>query len=52
MELQHTRFKLEIVNLFDAHYYQHLSYQRDPFAAGLHVYEPGRMVRLSVAYEM
>lgn len=37
---------LDLENVTDALYYQHLSYLRDPFAAGLQVYEPGRLVRL------
>ncbi|MEP0547281.1 MAG: hypothetical protein ABJF88_10150 [Rhodothermales bacterium] len=37
---------LEAVNLTDALYYQHLAYRRDPFSAGLPVYEPGRLLRL------
>jgi iron complex outermembrane receptor protein len=39
---------LEVVNVTDALYGEHLSYARDPFAAGLRVMSPGRTVRLAV----
>lgn len=45
-----VKWSLEVVNLTNAVYYQHLSYLRDPFAAGNIVYEPGRYVRFSIAY--
>ncbi len=38
---------LEIENLTNSQYYQHLSYYRDPFASGVDVFEPGRTIRLS-----
>ena len=38
---------LEVENITDAQYYQHLSYLRDPFASGIDVFEPGRTIRLS-----
>lgn len=38
---------LEIENLTNAFYYQHLSYLRDPFASGAKVFEPGTTVRLN-----
>lgn len=44
----HTTIAAEVANLFDALYYEHLSYQRDPFASGLRVYAPGRSARLSL----
>ncbi|MBP7146838.1 MAG: TonB-dependent receptor [Acidobacteria bacterium] len=37
-----------IANLFDAQYTTHLSYQRDPFAAGVKIPEPGRSAYLTV----
>ncbi|MBK7107001.1 MAG: hypothetical protein IPH62_17140 [Ignavibacteriae bacterium] len=38
---------VEIENILNANYYQHLSYLRDPFASGLKVFEPGRVFRIS-----
>ncbi len=38
---------LEVENITNALYYQHLSYLRDPFASGSRVYEPGTTVRLN-----
>lgn len=46
-----TRYLLvqaEISNLLDRTYAEHLSYMRNPFAAGVRVYEPGRIVRVSL----
>jgi iron complex outermembrane receptor protein len=37
-------------NLFDKKYFEHLSYLRDPFAAGVKVPEPGRTFYLNVSY--
>lgn len=42
---------LEIENLTNALYYQHLSYLRDPFASGSRVFEPGRTVRMNFRYK-
>ncbi len=39
---------VEIENLFNANYFQHLSYLRDPFSSGLKVFEPGRVFRISL----
>lgn len=39
---------LEVVNVTDALYAEHLSYVRDPFASGLRVTAPGRTVRLAL----
>jgi len=36
-------------NVFDETYSEHLSYQRDPFRAGVRVYEPGRNVYAGVS---
>ncbi len=38
---------LEIENITNALYYQHLSYLRDPFSSGNRVFEPGTTVRLN-----
>ena len=42
-----VRWELALDNATNVLYTQHLSYQRNPFAAGLRVWEPGRMLRLS-----
>jgi hypothetical protein len=38
-----------VASLFDREYYEHLSYQRDPFRSGLRVPEPGRNLFLNVS---
>jgi iron complex outermembrane receptor protein len=37
-------------NIFDRAYYEHLSYQRDPFRTGTKVLEAGRNIFVNVAY--
>lgn len=37
-------------NVFDKKYYEHLSYQRDPFRSGVRVPEPGRTFYLNLSY--
>jgi len=46
------RFALRaaVNNLFGRRYYEYLSYQRDPFRTGVHVFEPGRNVYLNISY--
>jgi iron complex outermembrane receptor protein len=39
-----------IDNVFDKKYYEYLSYQRDPFATGVKVPEPGRTFYVNVSY--
>jgi iron complex outermembrane recepter protein len=39
-------YSLELENLLDYSYSQHLSYLRNPFSAGMPVLEPGRSLRL------
>jgi iron complex outermembrane receptor protein len=39
---------LEVNNIMNANYYQHLSYLRNPFASGVQVYEQGTTVRLNI----
>ncbi len=39
-----------VENLFDKLYYEHLSYLRDPFSAGIRVPEPGRSLYVNVSY--
>ena len=41
---------LGVENLLNENYARHLSYQRNPFASGLRVLEPGRVVHLSAAF--
>lgn len=41
---------IEVENLTNTLYYQHLSYLRDPFASGNRVFEPGRTVRLNFRF--
>jgi iron complex outermembrane receptor protein len=42
--LRQLEFTAGVDNLLDAGYYEHLSYQRDPFRNGSRVYEPGRTI--------
>jgi iron complex outermembrane recepter protein len=42
--------KLGLDNIFGRRYYEHLSYQRDPFRSGSRVYEPGRNVFVNLSY--
>ncbi len=46
-----VRYALALDNATNALHTQHLSYQRNPFAAGTRVYEPGRTARLSASFE-
>lgn len=41
-----------VENLFDRTYREHLSYQRDPFRAGVAVPEPGRSFSLALRYRI
>jgi len=43
-------FGLEIENITNENYYQHLSYLRDPFSSGFQVYDPGRIIRFKIMY--
>lgn len=45
-----TRIALEVDNVTNSLYAEHLSYARDPFAAGVRVQEPGRSVRVLVTF--
>jgi iron complex outermembrane recepter protein len=42
--------KLSLNNLFGRQYYEHLSYQRDPFRSGARIYEPGRNFFVNLSY--
>ncbi len=46
----HLALNLELENLANEEYSQHLSYQRDPFAAKTRVLAPGRQLRLAFVY--
>jgi outer membrane receptor protein involved in Fe transport len=37
-------------NVFGRAYYEHLSYQRDPFRNGVRVFEPGRSARVNASW--
>lgn len=50
-DMPHARILIEMTNVTDERYYHHLSFFRDPFAAGVHVYEPGRMIRLGLRFD-
>lgn len=42
---------LGVNNLFDRHYFSHLSYARDPFTSGVKVPENGRNIYISLGYK-
>ncbi|MBK7771728.1 MAG: TonB-dependent receptor [bacterium] len=44
-------YALALDNATNASFTQHLSYQRNPFASGLRVMEPGRTARLSAVFD-
>jgi len=39
---------LDVDNITNAQYYQHLSFLRDPFASGKNIHEPGRVFRVTL----
>ncbi|NPA34162.1 MAG: hypothetical protein GXO48_04435 [Chlorobi bacterium] len=43
---------LEIRNITNQLYYAHLSYWRNPFSAGMPIYEPGRTLSISISYNL
>jgi len=49
VSVRSARVNAGIANLLDRTYYEHLSYQRDPFRSGARVYEPGRNVYVNLA---
>ncbi|KAB2843354.1 MAG: TonB-dependent receptor, partial [Melioribacteraceae bacterium] len=49
--LKTIRLSLEVENITNELYYQHLSYSRDPFASGATVFEPGRTIRFNIKYD-
>jgi iron complex outermembrane receptor protein len=48
--LDKFRISLNVDNLTNENYTRHLSYLRDPFASGFHVYDPGRIFRINLTY--
>jgi iron complex outermembrane receptor protein len=46
----HWTGSVVVINLFDELYTQHLSYLRNPFAAGVKVREPGRTLQVTAAF--
>ena len=42
--------KAGLNNLFGRRYFEHLSYQRDPFRSGARVFEPGRNFFINISY--
>ncbi|MEN8194222.1 MAG: hypothetical protein ABFS12_15485, partial [Bacteroidota bacterium] len=51
-ELDNLRINLEVENVTNQLYYKHLSFLRNPFASGAHVFEPGRNIYLSFTYSI
>ena len=49
--LKDVRLALEVNNLTDELYYQHMSYLRNPYSSGARLYEPGRTVYLNLVFE-
>ncbi len=49
--LKEARLALEVNNLTNELYYQHLSYLRNPYSSGMRVYEPGRTIRLNAVLD-
>ncbi|RMH08093.1 MAG: TonB-dependent receptor, partial [Aquificota bacterium] len=50
-EWKDLRLVVGVDNVFDKKYYEHLSYQRDPFRSGVKVPEPGRNFYASLSYQ-
>jgi iron complex outermembrane recepter protein len=42
-------FAAGVDNLLDRFYYDHLSFQRDPYRSGVRIPEPGRTLYLNVS---
>ncbi len=49
-EIGINNFSISLVleNILNETYYTHLSYYRNPFMSGVRVYEPGRMLKISI----
>ncbi len=48
--LKRFALRLALNNVFGRNYYEHLSYQRDPFRSGVRVFEPGRNLYANLSY--
>jgi len=42
LTVKNVRIWVGLINVFNSRFYEHLSYQRDPFRSGVRVFEPGR----------
>jgi iron complex outermembrane receptor protein len=52
LTIRKIRVWVGLNNLFDGHFAEHLSFQRDPFRSGVRVYEPGRNFFLNVDFQI
>lgn len=50
MSLKRFVLRLGLNNVLDRRFYEHLSYQRDPFRSGVRVFEPGRNLYANLSY--
>lgn len=50
-KINRLSLSLDVENLLDLNYYQHLSFLRNPFSSGSKVYEPGRKINFSIRVE-
>ena len=50
MTLRRLALRIGLNNVFDRSYFEHLSYQRDPFRTGARVFEPGRNVYVNLSF--
>lgn len=50
-KIKDIAIRIEADNLLNHNYFRHLSFARNPFSAGLRVYEPGTTLRLTIVYD-
>ncbi len=50
MNLKRFALRLALNNVLGRNYFEHLSYQRDPFRSGVRVFEPGRNLYANLSY--
>jgi iron complex outermembrane receptor protein len=50
LSFKKVSLKLSLNNIFGRQYFEHLSYQRDPFRYGARIYEPGRSFLVNLSY--
>ncbi len=50
LNIKNLRIWAGLNNVFDGHFAEHQSYQRDPFRSGVRIYEPGRNIFLNFDY--